>query len=50
MANHEDEADPQIKDLPDLRITVKTGTTVKHMKNPPYHLKESFDFEPLFPP
>lgn len=31
-------------------INVKTGTTVKHMKNPPYHLKNSFDFETMYPP
>ena len=50
MANHEDEADPGVPDSYNMVIPVKTGTTVKHMKNPPYHIKESFDFEPLYPP
>ena len=50
MASHEGEADPGVVDPADMFITVKTGTTVKHMKNPPYHIKESFDFEPLYPP
>lgn len=39
-----------VADLKDVHIDVKTGTTVKHMKNPPFHIKESFDFEPLYPP
>lgn len=34
----------------ELSIDVKTGTTVKHLKNPPFHIKESFDFEALYPP
>ena len=50
MASHEGEAEPNLPDPPDMHITVKTGTTVKHMKEPPYHLKHSFDFEPLYPP
>ena len=50
MAHHENEADRGIDDPSDMYIPVKTGTTVKHIKNPPYHLKESFDFEPLYPP
>ena len=50
MPGHEGEADSGIKDLSDMYIPVKTGTTVKHIKNPPFHLKESFDFEPLYPP
>jgi cytosolic carboxypeptidase protein 2/3 len=50
MPSHEGEADVGVKDLADMYIPVKTGTTVKHIKNPPYHLKESFDFEPLYPP
>jgi hypothetical protein len=49
MASHEGEADPGVIDPPDMYIPVKTGTTVKHMKNPPFHIKNSFDFEPLFP-
>lgn len=50
MANHEGEADVGVGDPADMFIPVKTGTTVKHIKNPPYHIKESFDFEPLYPP
>ena len=50
MANHEGEADLGVGDPADMFIPVKTGTTVKHIKNPPYHIKESFDFEPLYPP
>jgi len=50
MASHEGEADAGLPDPADVFIPVKTGTTVKHTKNPPYHLKESFDFEPLYPP
>lgn len=30
-------------------IPVKTGTQAQHLKNPPYHLKTCFDFEPLQP-
>lgn len=50
LASHEGEADLGVIDPADMFIPVKTGTTVKHMKNPPYHVKDSFDFEPLFPP
>jgi len=50
MASHEGEADPGVKDPADMAINVKTGTTVKLMKNPPFHVKDSFDFEPLYPP
>lgn len=50
MSSHEGEADPGPSDAPEMVIQVKTGTTVKHMKNPPYHLKDSYDFEPLYPP
>ena len=50
MASHEGEADPGVIDPADMFIPVKTGTTVKHIKNPPYHIKESYDFEPLFAP
>lgn len=28
-------------------IEVKTGTPSTHIKNPPYHLKTCFEFEPL---
>lgn len=48
MATHEGEADAGVTDPADMFIPVKTGTTVKHMKNPPYHIKESFDFEPMY--
>jgi cytosolic carboxypeptidase protein 2/3 len=50
MATHEGEADGGVSDPADMFIPVKTGTTVKHMKNPPYHIKESFDFEPMYQP
>jgi hypothetical protein len=50
MPSHEGEADPGIMEAKEQFITVKTGTTVKHMKNPPYHIKDSFDFEPMYPP
>ena len=50
MATHEGEADGGVTDPADMFIPVKTGTTVKHMKNPPYHIKESFDFEPMYQP
>jgi hypothetical protein len=50
MASHEGEADPGLTDPAEMYIPIKTGTTVKLMKNPPYHLKTSFDFEPLYPP
>ena len=50
MASDEGEPDAGVVDPADMFITVKTGRTVKHMKNPPYHIKESFDFEPLYPP
>ena len=50
MASHEDQAEEPLPDPASMIIPVKTGTTVKHMKNPPYHVKESFDFEPLYPP
>jgi hypothetical protein len=50
MANHEGEADPGVVESGEMKIEVKTGTTAKLMKNPPFHLKESFDFEPLYPP
>lgn len=50
MASHESEADPGVPDQADMFIPVKTGTTIKHIKNPPYHIKDSLDFEPLYPP
>jgi len=50
MPSHEGEADPGVTEPKEQFITVKTGTTVKHMKNPPYHIKDSFDFEPMYPP
>lgn len=31
-------------------IPVKTGTTCVLMKNPPLHIKDAGDFEPLYPP
>ena len=37
-------------DPADMIINVKTGTTVKHMKNPPFHIKDSYNFEPMYPP
>ena len=30
-------------------IPVYTGTPAKHLKNPPYHVKSCFEFEPLQP-
>lgn len=33
-----------------MYIQVKTGTTVKHFKHPPFHIKDSYDFEPMYPP
>lgn len=50
QATHEGEGDPGVKELSAAHIQVKTGTTVKLMKNPPYHIKDSFDFEPMYPP
>ena len=37
-------------DPADMYIQVKTGTTVKHFKHPPFHIKDSYDFEPMYPP
>lgn len=31
-------------------IPVKTGTTSVLMRNPPNHIKNAGDFEPLYPP
>ena len=31
-------------------ITVKTGTVHTLMRNPPVHIKDAGDFEPLYPP
>ena len=31
-------------------IQVKTGTVHTLMKNPPVHIKDASDFEPLYPP
>jgi hypothetical protein len=39
-----------VPDSPDLEVLVKTGSTVKHIKNPPFHIKDSADFEELYTP
>jgi len=39
-----------VTDPADMYIQVKTGTTVKHFKHPPFHIKDSYDFEPMYPP